>query len=75
MNNRITIPLPILERLYNAIERLVAKIDPKDVEVQKARHDAFAVLQEVTNITDDKVMRDVNDAIRAEKNGYWFTGW
>ncbi len=72
MNNGITIPISILERLHNAVERLVAKIDPKDKEAQEACSDAVAVLQEVTNIADDEVMRDVNDAIhatRAEKNG------
>ena len=72
MNNGITIPLPIFERLHDVVERLVAKIDPKDKEAQKARRDAVAVLQEVANIADDEVVRDVNDVVyatRAEKNG------
>ncbi len=57
MNNGITIPLPIFERLHDAIERLAATIDPKDKEAQQARSDAVAVLQEVTNIADEEVDR------------------
>ncbi len=69
MNNGITIPIPILERLHNAVARLVAKIDPRDTEAQQARSEAVAVLQEVTNMTDDEAIRDAMKTPRAEKNG------
>jgi hypothetical protein len=72
MNDTIMLPRSIFERIETIIKRLVAKVEPTDQEAKATRDEAVALIQMVTNISDDETRQLVNREIRstrAERSG------
>ena len=53
MNDTIAVPRTIVERMEYVLRQLVAKIEPKDTEAQKARSEAVELMQTVTMLSKD----------------------
>ncbi len=72
MGDTITMPRNMFEQIESVIRRLIAKVEPTDKEAKAARDEAVALIQTVTNLSDDETMQLVKREIRtvrAERTG------
>ena len=53
MNDTITIPRTIVERLEYVLRQLVAKIEPKDLETRNVRSEADELMKTVITLSKD----------------------
>ncbi len=62
MQDTITLPRNIVDRLEQVMRRLVAHVEPKNPEAKAVRNEAVALMEDVTHLTD-------TPAVPAKKSG------